>query len=247
MPAHTLRVIVDRDEKENSIMYARLARELAGHYGFLLALILADYLLLSLFSGNPAGRVVTNLVLSCTLLVTLLTARAPRRWIVLAFVFIGASVLVLVTATLTGTERTTSGLALALAALALLATPVIIARDIIRSRLVTVHSVMGAMCVYLLVGIIFALLYGVAGSFMPAGFFGTASLGTVPNYLFFSFMTLTTVGYGNLIPAAAFGQSLAMLEAILGQVYLIIVVARLVSLWGQDLPARAPRVAPSSE
>jgi hypothetical protein len=53
-------------------------------------------------------------------------------------------------------------------------------------------------------------------------------------------MTLTTVGYGNLIPAAPIGQSLSMLEAILGQIYLIVVVARLVSLWGQHLPGRAP-------
>ena len=53
---------------------------------------------------------------------------------------------------------------------------------------------------------------------------------------YYSFVTLTTVGYGNLVPASNLGQTLAMLEAMLGQVYLVIVVSRLVSLWGRAVP-----------
>jgi hypothetical protein len=235
------------NEVESGIMYARLARDLAGRYGFLLALILADYLLLSLVSGTTFGQVVIILVFACTLLVTLLTVRAPRLWITLALVLIGAAVLMLIGAALTQNLSGMTAPSGTLSALVLLATPIVIVRDIIRSRLVTADSVLGAMCVYLLVGIIFALLFELSGTLTPEGFFGSVSLGTAPNYLFFSFMTLTTVGYGNLIPATAFGQSLAMFEAILGQIYLIVVVARLVSLWGQNLPSRAPRTAPSTE
>jgi hypothetical protein len=121
----------------------------------------------------------------------------------------------------------------------LLATPVVIVRDIIKTRLVSVQTLLAAMCLYLLIGIIFALLYQFVGTMAQNGFFGSVSAGTITNYLFFSFMTLTTVGYGNLIPATPIGQSLSMLEAILGQIYLIVVVARLVSLWGQYLPGRA--------
>ena len=103
------------------------------------------------------------------------------------------------------------------------------------------------MCLYLLIGIIFALLYDAVGAVTPGGFFGSPALGTITNALFFSFTTLTTVGYGNLVPATPFGQSLAMVEAVSGQIFLIVVVARLVSLWGQYLPQRPPRSEQSVE
>ncbi len=221
-------------------MYIRLAHALAGRYGFSLTLILADYVLLSALSGTIAGRLVTYLVFACTLLVTLLTARAPRLWIALALALTGATALVALwaafTQTLIGYLELTSALGVCL----LLATPVVIVRDIIKTRLVSVQTLLAAMCLYLLIGIIFALLYEFVGSVTQNGFFGSVSAGTITNYLFFSFMTLTTVGYGNLIPATPIGQSLSMLEAILGQIYLIVVVARLVSLWGQYLPGRVP-------
>jgi hypothetical protein len=230
---------MDRREQEDP-MYTRLTSLLGGRYGYALALILADYLLLSAVGGTIVGRVLTYLVLACTLLVTLLTARSPRLWIALALALIGLSLLIVVSEafiqSLSGYLGLTSGLGVCL----LLATPVVIVRDIIKMRLVSVHTLMAAMCLYLLVGIIFALLYDSVGSVTPGGFFGMPSLGTITNALFFSFTTLTTVGYGNLVPATPFGQSLAVVEAVLGQIYLIVVVARLVSLWGQYLPTRTP-------
>jgi hypothetical protein len=123
-------------------------------------------------------------------------------------------------------------LGLILADYLLLATPIVIVRDIFQVRLVSVHTLLAAMRLYLLIGIIFALLYDFAGTATPGGFFGSPGLRTITNALFFSFTTLTTVGYGNLVPATAIGQSLAVVEAVLGQIYLIVVVARLVSLWG---------------
>ena len=108
--------------------------------------------------------------------------------------------------------------------------PVVIVRDIIKTRLVSGQTLMAAMCLYLLIGILFALLYDSVGAVTPSGYFGSPKLDTITNALFFSFTTLTTVGYGNLVPATPFGQSLAMVEAVSGQIFLIVVVARLVSL-----------------
>jgi hypothetical protein len=211
-------------------MYTRLTHALAGRYGFAFALILADYLLLAALSGTIAGRLVTYLVVACTLLVTLLTARAPQLWSTLALAVVGATALVVVWGALTQTVAGFLGLSSALGVCLLLAAPVVIVRDIIKTRLVTVQTLLAAMCLYLLIGIIFALLYNFAGTVTPGGFFGSPGLGTITNCLFFSFTTLTTVGYGNLVPATAFGQSLAMVEAVSGQIFLIVVVARLVSL-----------------
>jgi hypothetical protein len=199
-------------------MYTQLSRTLAGRYGFSLALILADYLLLAALSGSIAGRIVTYLVVACTLLVTLLIARAPRLWSTLALGVVGATALVVVWAALTQTLARFLGLSSALGVCLLLATPIVIVHDIIKTRLVSVQTLLAAMCLYLLIGIIFALLYDFAGAVTPGGFFGSPGLGTITNALFFSFTTLTTVGYGNLVPATAVGQSLAMVEAVLGQI-----------------------------
>src|SRR5262245_474825 len=136
-------------------MYRRLDQALAGRYGFSLTLILADYVLFSALSGSIAGRLVTYLVVVCNLLVTLLTARAARLWTSLALVLIGASVLVAVWAAATQTLAGFLGLTSSLGVCLLLVTPIVIVRDIIKVRLVSVHTLMAAMCLYLLIGIIF--------------------------------------------------------------------------------------------
>ena len=70
-----------------------------------------------------------------------------------------------------------------------------------------------------------------AGEVQEAPFFGDAGDGTIADVLFFSFITLTTTGYGNLVPAQNPGQSLAVLEALLGQLFLVTAVAKIVSAW----------------
>jgi hypothetical protein len=117
--------------------------------------------------------------------------------------------------------------------LLLIVTPLAIARRISTHRVVTTETLLGALCVYLLLGFSFAFVYSAIGSLGSAPFFTGQSHATPNDYLFFSYTTLTTVGYGNLVPAGTTGQTFAMLEALTGQIYLIIVVARLVSLWGQ--------------
>ncbi|MGH9248606.1 MAG: potassium channel family protein, partial [Acidimicrobiales bacterium] len=69
------------------------------------------------------------------------------------------------------------------------------------------------------------------GSVQAGPFFGADGEGTVSQVLFFSFITLTTTGYGNLIPADNPGQSLAVLEALLGQLFLVTAVGKIVTAW----------------
>ncbi len=104
---------------------------------------------------------------------------------------------------------------------------------------VTTETVLGAVCVYLLLGFSFALLFMAIGYVSSLPFFTGQLHATASQYLFFSYSTLTTVGYGNLVPAGSVGQTFAMLEALVGQIYLVIVVARLVSLWGPSRPTRS--------
>ena len=104
------------------------------------------------------------------------------------------------------------------------------------SASISTETVLGAICVYLLIGFSFSFIYSGVAYVSSTPFFAGLSEASSNDYLFFSYSTLTTVGYGNLVPAGSVGQTFAMLEALFGQIYLVIVVARLVSLWGQERP-----------
>ena len=100
------------------------------------------------------------------------------------------------------------------------------ARD---ERGVTLSTILGVLCVYLLMGMFFAFLYGAIDILAPSALF-TQSVDPGPaDFLYFSFTTLTTTGYGDLTPGAGLGRAVAVTEALLGQVYLVTVVAALVS------------------
>ncbi|MDJ0958745.1 MAG: ion channel [Arenicellales bacterium] len=100
---------------------------------------------------------------------------------------------------------------------------------------VDVDLIYGAVSVYLLIGSAFTELYLVFALLNPdafTGFDATADIGTVARSLsFFSFVTLTTLGYGDITPVAHYARVLAYSEAIIGQLYLTILVARLVGTY----------------
>jgi len=75
----------------------------------------------------------------------------------------------------------------------------------------------------------FAFAYKAAGEFGSVPFFGSAGPGSLSPDLFFSFVTMTTVGYGNLVPAANPGQTFAVLEAVIGQLFLVVAVGKIIS------------------
>lgn len=102
----------------------------------------------------------------------------------------------------------------------------------LRSGPVTAHRIQGAVGAYVLLGLIWAHAYALATVLLPGAFAGAAiSVADGPRgWLYFSFVTLTTVGYGDVVPVHPAARSLAMLEAVAGPLYLAILIARLVSL-----------------
>ena len=109
--------------------------------------------------------------------------------------------------------------------------PFSIIRHIVFRREVDRETMLGALAAYLLFGMAFAFIYRFLGEVQSEAFFGPQGDGTIADVLFFSFVTLTTTGYGNLVPAGNPGQSLAVLEALLGQLFLVTAVSKLVNLW----------------
>ena len=104
-------------------------------------------------------------------------------------------------------------------------------RDLGLRRSVDRETVLGAIAAYLTVGMFFAFVYRAIGILQPAPFFGSQGDGDTAQVLFFSFVTLTTTGYGDLVPAANPGQTMAVLEAVLGQLFLVTAVAKIITAW----------------
>jgi Ion channel len=101
----------------------------------------------------------------------------------------------------------------------------------LRSGPVTHHRIQGAVAAYLLLGVIWAHAYSLIALLRPGAFSGPISPADGPRaWLYFSFVTLTTVGYGDVLPVHPAARSLAVLEAVVGPLYLAILIARLVSL-----------------
>ena len=109
------------------------------------------------------------------------------------------------------------------------AAPVVIVRSLLRRRVIDVQTVLGALCVYVLLGMFWSFAFAAIGSLGSDPFFSQQSNATLADYLYFSFVTLTTVGYGDLTAASGLGRVLAVLEALIGQLYLVTVIALLVT------------------
>jgi hypothetical protein len=110
-----------------------------------------------------------------------------------------------------------------------LGTALVIALSIVSQGEVNTQSVTGAICVYLLLGMIFVFVYGAVAALGDGPFFAQATDGTRSLRLYFSFVTLATLGYGDYTPASELGHTLAVMEALIGQLYLVTVVALLVA------------------
>jgi Ion channel len=110
--------------------------------------------------------------------------------------------------------------------------PVSIVRHLVLRRVIDSETLLGAVAAYLMAGIFFAFLYHALGlSQAQPPFFGSQGDGTFSQDLFFSFTTLTTTGYGNLVPAGNPGQTFAVLEMLMGQLFLVTAVGKVVSAW----------------
>jgi hypothetical protein len=115
--------------------------------------------------------------------------------------------------------------------LSLLLFLVVVLGQTLRSGRITFHRIQGAVAAYLLLGVIWAYAYALLAHLRPGAFSGSLRPEDGPRaFFYFSFVTLTTVGYGDVLPVHPAARSLAMLEAVTGPLYLAILVARLVSL-----------------
>ncbi len=196
-------------------------------YAMVLLLILLTYVLSVTLTEGWAGSLVL-VVQMTTVWVVLRTSQAPRLLRVVAEV---ALVVALVAAVLgVVLHKDTTELFLpAVSCLLYLVAPFCIARHLLRRPAIDLETVLGALATYALIGMFFGFLYRSVGANDPSPFFGTQGDGSLPQDLFFSFTTLTTTGYGNLVPADNPGQTFAVGEMLIGQLFLVTALAKVIN------------------
>ncbi len=109
-------------------------------------------------------------------------------------------------------------------------TAIMIIDYLFREDKVTGEMIMGAVCVYFLMGLIWAFVFSTMEILQPGSFKIAQGLVNKPALAYYSYVTLTTLGYGDITPISSPARSLSLLEAMMGQLYLAVLVARLVGL-----------------
>jgi hypothetical protein len=225
------------DEHRGMRRVERLIEDPKRHYQWLLVAIIAYYFAIALLPNERWAIIPRTVAPAVVLLLAYLTpATRPRARRVVLTVAACAVVVSIVTFFFSDKVSDTTRGIVGVLGLLIITTPVVILRDLWQHRTITAASIVGAVCVYLLLGLLFSSVYEVMGA-IDGPFFTQDSDPHQLDYLYFSFVTLTTVGYGDLTPAQPSGRSMVGFEALLGQVYLVTIVARMVSLLGRPMHA----------
>ena len=204
------------------------------NYPLVLLLIVMSILVVALLDVAPFP-IPTPILFGGTLLYALRTSGVAARLQALAAILVLGGVAVAIgSALLTGRTGPASGIDAGVATVLVVLTPVAIARRLISHPAVNISTVAGALCIYLLVGLFFAFLFGFTAAVGLGPFFASTARAEAADYLYYSFSTLTTLGYGDLVAGTTLGRMLSVTEALFGQMYLVTVVALLVSNFGRD-------------
>ncbi len=204
---------------------------LRQRYGLLLACLFVLFVVLGIAPGGPWQDALITALAAATLIFALRAGDVtPRVTAVVTVVATGVTILVAVLAA-AGAETDTVARVVA-GGLVCIAPPAIavgVVRGLRERGGATVQAIMGVLCIYLLMGMFYAFLYGAIDRLGGAPFFNGSISASASHCLYFSFTTLTTVGYGDLTARTDLGHTLAVTESLFGQIYLVTVVAVLVS------------------
>jgi hypothetical protein len=219
------------------------AENVRDAFGLVLILVLITYVLASVIANDGWEAVLLTVTTSATAIVALTSSHAREQFVRRAVGIALVAVLLAVVSAISGGRpwlNVASFLVICLLAVSMAA----VLQRVVTSKEVSSRTILGAISVYTSLGILFTWAYGMIDRIEGGGFFGDVPTNG-SDFLFFSYTTLTTTGYGDLVPVGQIGRMVSGLEMMLGQVFLVTLVAGLVSLWrpGEGLLRRRERRA----
>ena len=195
--------------------------------------------------NTELARFVLVVVESATLLVAVWTSQAQPRTVHLVTTVAGTSILLSLAATVIPSDTLVALRVLTVLLIGVL--PFILVAgviDTIRKRGVALNAVAGVLTLYLLLGLLFGALFLLVNEIGSAPFFANHTENVRSgDFIYFAFTTQTTVGFGDFVPGTDVGRALAACQAVVGQMYLVTVVAVVISQLGHG-PRRAADDAP---
>jgi hypothetical protein len=198
-------------------------------YGGVLLLTLAVAIFALTAPEGRGSRTIEQLAAGATLLVAVVTSRAPKRTRRMAGTALAIALVIAGAGAATGTADAVVSFAVIAATLA--ATAGVIVAGMVRlvlDRGVVLQAVLGAVTIYVLGGLTFAFVIGTIAEGVHGAYFASGTDGVQNERVYYSFTVLTTTGFGDFTAANRGGRALAVLEMLIGQIYLVTVIATLV-------------------
>ena len=216
----------------------KLPRRRPDRYGALLVLILIDCVAIFTASATGISRWLPGVLVAATVILGLETSAVEGWWVSPARVLAALGVVAALADAAVGNDTTLACVSVA-QSLLLVILVLAIGSRLVRHQRVTEQTVLAVICIYVLFGLIFALAeYGISG-LNDTQFFVQTDTPTVADFVYFSFVVLTTLGFGDFTPATDAGKAMVSFEALLGQIFLVTVVSRLVGLYSRASPPPA--------
>ncbi len=203
-------------------------RRFTDSYGLVLLLLVISYFCDAALGDYTWGRVVVVLVLAAATWLALRASDVDRRGMRIAEALIPVLCVVAIASLLIGEENVAHAVTGAISLVLVIIAPIAIALHLTQKRTLNAETFVGAVCVYLLIAQLFATAFALTATIAGQPFFVQTSHPSTIDYLYFSFVTITTVGYGDFTSALNVGRMLAVTEAVFGQLYLITVVSLVV-------------------
>lgn len=221
-----------RPRRLNDLPEALLMTEPRRSFGVVLVAIVVAVIFQLSAPPTDATRLIGVVIQGSVVLIALRAAGTQRHVVAISSVGVAVAVILATIAVVVGGDTGPGAARLITLALILLTPTAVVAgviRELREDRRVTVETVYCGLCLYLLIGTAFAFLFGAIEDVGSAPFFTGGKSGSPNDFLYFSLANLTTTGFGDFTAASELGRAMSVTEALMGQMYLVTVLAVIVS------------------
>jgi hypothetical protein len=228
--------------------WLRRAERVTDAFGLVLGLVILTFVLTSLITNVGWGAVLIIAATGATSIVALTSSHSPPHYVHVAIYLSVLCLALAIVGAISGAHLWLNLSALVQVPLLAAAMVAVLVR-VVTTAEVNARTILGAISVYTVLGLLFGFAYEAIARLQNSPFFGGVPHPQHGDFLFFSYTTLTTTGYGDLVPAGQPGEMISTFEMLIGQVFLVTLVAGLVAVWrpGTGLKQRRERRAAAEE